>query len=150
MSRSYQETKSIIIQGLVFDLFDLWSNIEKFPKFIPSLKSVKKTGEKSSHWVIAGPQDTILEWDAEVTRVERPKRIAWSSPEGDLKISGQATFVAIPGGEVEVTLTLHVVPSSKLSPEMTDQLFGDLEEQLLRVLRNFKAFAEGMPERIVS
>jgi uncharacterized membrane protein len=147
---SNQVTKSIIIQGKVADLFTLWADFENFPNFMKHIKSVEKTGEGTSHWVMTGSSNTTIEWDAEITRLEENKRIAWSSKggAGDIKTSGQVTFTALPHGETEVTVTRHYAPPAGLDAGVAGELFSNPENALLRDLRNFKAYAEGMPDRI--
>ena len=66
-----QLTQSIIIQGKPAHLYELWANIENFPQFMQPLKSVQKTGQQTSHWVLPGPQGNTIEWDIETTRLEK-------------------------------------------------------------------------------
>jgi hypothetical protein len=46
-------------------------------------------------------------------------------------------------------VVLHYAPPDELSDAAHEALFDGLDERLLRDLRNFKAYIEGMPERIV-
>jgi uncharacterized membrane protein len=142
-----QVTKSIIVGRKAADVYDIWSTFETFPYFMKHIKSVSKTGDRTSHWVMEGPVDTILRWNAETTRMEENKRIAWSSTDGDIKTSGQVTFNELPQGQTEVTVTLQYVPPAGLAGEVAAELFGNPEGKLLDDLRNFKAYAEGMHER---
>jgi uncharacterized membrane protein len=144
-----QITETIIVQGKAADLYELWADFENFPKFVTRIKSVEKTGEHSSHWVMEGPSGMSIEWDAETTRLERNKRIAWSSTGGDIKTSGQVTFNPLPQHETEVTVTLHYVLPNHPDQSAIAELFKDVKEDLQRDLRNFKAYAEGMFDRIV-
>lgn len=91
-------TKSIIVQGNINDIYQLWANFENFPRFMENIESVTKTGNGLSHWVMAGPLGQKVEWDAETTRLEENKRIAWNSKDNsDLTTSGQVTFNQLPG-----------------------------------------------------
>ena len=61
------------------------------------ITSVHKTGDGLSHWVMEGPLGKKIEWDAEATRMEPNKRIAWNScDQGDITTSGQVTFKELP------------------------------------------------------
>ena len=106
------------------------------------IKSVSKTGERTSHWSMEGPLHTRLEWDAETTRLEENKRIAWSSINGDLKTSGQVTFNALPDGHVEVTVMLRYVPPAGVAGDLFARLLDDPEGKLITDLRNFKHYIE--------
>lgn len=146
---SNQITKSIIIQGLASNIYDHCADFENFPKFMKHIKSAKKTGDLTSHWVIGGLQGRTFEWDMEITRLEPPKRIAWTSTGGDIKTSGQVTFTALPNAETEVTVVMHYMPSPNLEANAATVLLPEIEAELLRDLRNLKAYAEGMYDRIV-
>jgi len=135
-------TKNIIVQADINKVYDTWANFENFPHFMQHIESVTKTGARTSHWVMRGPLDTRLEWDAETTRLEENKRIAWNSIGGDIKTSGQVTFNALPDGQVEVTVMLKYVPPAGLAGEVAAALFGDPEGRLLTDLRNFKRYIE--------
>jgi uncharacterized membrane protein len=143
-----QVTKSIIVQGNVTEIYNLWANFENFPNFMKNIKSVTKTRPDTSHWVMVGPLGKTIEWDAKTTRLEQNKRIAWNSMDSDSDIttSGQITFNGLPQNQVEVTATIHYVPSGKIA-EMGAALFANPEKQLTEDLENFKKYAEGMLTR---
>ncbi len=138
-----QINKSIIVKGDAKDIFDLWANFENFPHFMQPIKSVTKTGVRTSHWVVEGPFGRTIEWDAEMTTFERKKRIAWNSTGGDIKTTGQVTFNELPNEQTQVSVTLQYVPGDGFSREIADKLFGNAQQQLDSNLRSFKVFAEG-------
>lgn len=135
-------SRSLIVKAEVADVYAAWADFENFPRFMKHIKAVSKTGEDTSHWVMEGPFDTRLEWDAKTTRMEENKRIGWSSFRGDIKTSGQVTFTALPEGETEITVTLQYVPPAGLAGEVMAELFGHPDRKLLEDLRHFKAFIE--------
>lgn len=137
-----QVTKSIIVKADVKDAFAAWANFENFPQFMQHIKSVHKTGDDYSHWMMEGPLGTHIEWDAKTTRFEQNKRIGWSSVRGDIKTSGQVTFNSLPDNETEVTVTLQYVPPVGMAGEVVAELFGNPEQKLAEDLRNFKRFIE--------
>ncbi|MEZ4864886.1 MAG: SRPBCC family protein [Caldilineaceae bacterium] len=138
----FTTTQSILVKGELSNIYQTWANFENFPRFMRHIKSVHKTGARTSHWMMEGPLSTTLEWDAETTRLEENKRIAWSSTDGDLKTSGQVTFNALPDREVEVTVVLRYVPPAGLIGEAITTLFDDPDEKLQQDLRNFKRYIE--------
>lgn len=146
-----QVTRTIIVKASIGDVYRIWSNFENFPHFMSNIKSITKTSERTSHWVMEGPLGKTLEWDAETTRLEENQRIAWNSRDGgDIKTTGQVTFKELPHGETEVAVTLQYVPPGGLAGEIVASLFGNPEGKLEEDLRNFKAFAEGMYHRTSS
>lgn len=141
-------TQSITVKGNVSDVFNVWANFENFPKFMKHIKSVTKTGEGRSHWVMQGPLGVKLEWDAQITRLDRDRRIAWNSVSSNLITSGQVSFNPLSESETEITVILHYEPPAGPAGEVAVELFGNPEGRLLEDLRNFKAFIERTPERI--
>lgn len=144
-----QVTKSIIVKGDISTVYDLWANFENFPNFMKYIKSVTLTGPDTSHWVMAGPAGVNVDWNAEMTRRDENKRIAWSSKDGKglVTTSGQVTFNSLPQDEIEVTVTLQYVPPAGKAGEVLANLLSDPEQRLGEDLRNFKALVEGMDGR---
>jgi uncharacterized membrane protein len=142
-----QTTKTIIVGGSVAEIYRIWSNFENFPRFMKHIKSVTRAGDRRSHWVAEGALGMKAEWDAETTRLEENKRIAWrSTDDSSVKTSGQVTFNDLKG-QTEVTVTLqYVAPAGKTGGKVA-KLVSDLGGRLEEDLRKFKAYAEGMKER---
>lgn len=138
-----QTTKTITVGASVEAAFEAWADFENFPRFMKHVKSVRKTGEGLSHWVVDGPFGKSVEWDAETTRLEKNKRIAWNSKESsEIKTSGQVLFNELGKGQTEVTVTLQwVVPASKGGEKLMG-LFADPAGRLEEDLRSFKQFVE--------
>jgi uncharacterized membrane protein len=143
-----QTTKTIIVQGDANEVFRLWADFENFPHFMKHVKAVTKTGDRTSHWVVEGPLGKSIEWDAETTKYEEGKRLAWNSkdhgtePRG-LITSGQVTFNQLPQGQTEVTVTVQYAPPGGKLGEWVAQLFSNPSDRLEDDLRSFKGFAEG-------
>jgi uncharacterized membrane protein len=138
-----QVTRDLIVKASVDEVYSIWSNFETFPHFMKYIKSIAKSGDRTSHWVMEGPLGKDLEWDAETTKLEQNKRIAWNSRDGgDIKTSGQVTFNALPQGQTEITVTLQYVPPAGKLGEFVANLFSDPEKRLEEDLQNFKAYVE--------
>jgi uncharacterized membrane protein len=138
---THQTTRSIIVQGRPLEIFALWADVESFPQFMPRLKSVAKTSERTSHWVFDGPLGSDVEWDAEITLFEPGERLAWkSAPGGDIRTSGQVSFEPLPStDQTQVTLMIQYVPQGALATLgaylQNDAVFDE-------ALRRFKEHAE--------
>lgn len=137
-------TKSVIVKGLPAEIYDYWTDFENFPKFMTYIKEVTPIGANTSHWVMAAPAGTTVDWKAELTRVDDNTRIAWSSKdhEGTLTTSGQATFTALPGDQTQVTVTMQYAPPGGKAGELIARLFAKPDERLETDLRNFKQMVE--------
>jgi uncharacterized membrane protein len=137
----HQTTKSIIVGLEAPELYRLWADFENFPRFMKNVRSVTRTGDRTSHWVAIGPLGKNVEWDAEITRLDPDARIAWHSlPGGDIKTSGQVTFHPLPHGQTEITVTFQYVTVGPAGVAV--HIFGDADDKIMEDLRSFKAFAE--------
>lgn len=138
-------TDNIIVKGTPDEIFQIWSSFQIFPHFMSNIKSVQMIGPGRSHWVMEGPLGKTFEWDAETTRMEPNKRIAWNSintEEGGLKTSGQVTFNELPDGQTEVSVTMVYDPPGGALGEAVAALFAKPEERVHEDLKNFKNFVE--------
>ena len=143
-----QITQSIHVDRPVAELYALWSNFENFPNFMKHIESVKKLGDRTSRWKMDGPLGTKFEWEAETTLMENNKRIAWNSKDDStIKTSGEVTFNPLATGETQVTVKMMYDPPGGPAGDAVAKWFVNLEERVDEDLRNFKAYAEGMPER---
>jgi uncharacterized membrane protein len=147
---SKQITQSIHVRRPVAELYALWSNFENFPNFMKHIESVKKLDDspRASRWKMDGPLGTKFEWEAETTLNEPNKRIAWNSKDNSsIKTSGQVAFNSLTPGETQVTVTLTYDPPGGPAGDAAAKWLVKLEERVAEDLKNFKAYAEGMPER---
>ena len=136
-----QTTRSVQVGGDVAEVVAAWADLESFPRFIDRLKSVTRTGPDTTHWVAQGPMGLDVEWDAETTKFEAGKRIAWTSSIGsEVRTSGQVTFNALPGGLTEVTVTFQ--HSTENLKGKAGYLLANLDGALADALRRFKAHVE--------
>jgi uncharacterized membrane protein len=147
-----QIVKSIIVKKPVDEIYAIWSNFENFPYFMEYVKDVRKASPAISHWEVKGPLGMTVQWDAEMTRMEENKRIAWNSKDhdGTITTSGQVTFNALPQNETEVIVTMQYNPPAGKAGELIANIFSNPEERLKEDLRNFKRYAEGHDGRIMS
>lgn len=147
---SQQVTKSVTVKGDVAHIYNIWANFEQFPNFMKYIKSVTVTGPRTSHWVMDGPLGFKVDWNAEMTRLEENKRIAWNSKDatGMVTTSGQVLFNTLSNNETEVTVTVLYTPPAGKAGEIVANIFARPEQRLEEDLRHFKAFAEGMLQRI--
>jgi uncharacterized membrane protein len=141
--------KSIIVKGAASDLYNIWANFENFPVFMEHIKSVTKVNDRLSHWVMHGPLGATVEWDAETTRLDENRRIAWNSKDNsEFKTSGQVTFNELGPNETEITVTLQYDPPAGRVGDVVAQLFSNPEHRLAEDLRRFKEHVENTSTRI--
>ncbi|HNP72036.1 MAG TPA: SRPBCC family protein [Kouleothrix sp.] len=143
-----QFTKQIIVNASVTEAYNAWANFENFPYFMRYIKSVRKTGDRTSHWVMDGPLGKEIEWDAQTTTMEPNDRLAWNSRDnGDITTSGQVVFKSLANDQTHITVTLQYVPPAGKLGEVVARIFSNPEAQLEEDLANFKEYIEGHRSR---
>src|SRR6267378_2588220 len=140
-----QVRMAVTIQAPPERVFDAWSRFEDFPRFMPMVAEVRPVGEDRWHWVIAGPAGAPIEFDAVVTRRERPRVIAWTTVEGALvEHSGTARFRPTAEGGTRMEITMSWRPAGGGIGEGVAFMSGlDPEHALRDGLAAFKARLEG-------
>ncbi|HEX6289642.1 MAG TPA: SRPBCC family protein [Herpetosiphonaceae bacterium] len=131
--------KTMIVHAPVSDVYQFWTQFDRFPEFMSNIKQVTKTGERLSHWVASGPLGMSVEWDAETTMLEPNKRIAWNSRDnGDITTSGQVTFTELGNDQTEIHVVLKYDPPAGVVGDAVAKLFSNPQSQLEEDLERFK------------
>jgi uncharacterized membrane protein len=136
---------SVTINKPVDELYRFWRHFENLPRFMRHLESVTAFNNTRSHWVAKTPDDTKIEWDADLIE-ERPNElIAWCSvPGAEVDSAGEVHFKPAPGNRgTIVRLKLHHDPSAGALGAAIAKLFGQGQEnQAVEDLRRFKQLME--------
>ncbi|HEY0736929.1 MAG TPA: SRPBCC family protein [Herpetosiphonaceae bacterium] len=131
--------KTIIVTAPVSEVYQFWTQFDRFPEFMNNIKEVRKTGDRTSHWVAKGPLNTSVEWDAETTMLENNKRIAWNSRDnGDITTSGQVTFTELDNNQTQVHVVLKYDPPAGVVGDIVAKIFSDPQRELEEDLERFK------------
>jgi uncharacterized membrane protein len=131
--------KTIIVSAPVSEVYQFWTQFDRFNEFMQNIKSVEKTGDRLSHWVAKGPLGTSVEWDAETTLMEENKRIAWNSRDnGDITTSGQVTFNEMGNNQTEVHVLIKYDPPAGVIGDIVAKIFSNPQSELEEDLERFK------------
>jgi uncharacterized membrane protein len=142
--KGFKVVESVAVQRSAEDLYRMWRDFERLPRFMSHLLSVRTEGRRS-HWIARGPAGSKVEWDAEVINEDPGRMIAWRSLQGSrVDTAGSVHFTPL-GGErgTQVTVTLKYDPPGGKLGSWVAWLFG--EEPSLQIrddLRRFKQMAE--------
>ncbi len=136
-------SKSVWINRPAGALFSFWRNFENLPRFMPHLESVEETTDRISHWVVKGPLESRIEWDAEII-VEHPgQMISWQTLPGASVASAGSVWFEPEGAGTEVTVTLQYEPvAGSLGAAIAAMLGESPEEQIAGDLDRFKTLME--------
>lgn len=131
--------KTIIVSAPVSDVYQFWTQFDRFPEFMQNIKEVHKQGDRLSHWVAKGPLGTSVEWEAETTLLEPNKRIAWNSRDnGDITTSGQVVFTELDNNQTQISVTLKYDPPAGVVGDIVAKIFSDPQRELEEDLERFK------------
>jgi len=104
--------RSITIETPVERVYEFWSDVENFPRFMSHVREVRRLGPDRSRWVVAGPAGAPVEWEAVVTQRAPNEAISWRTVEGSL-VDHRGTVRFRPAGpnatRLEVHMTYHPV-----------------------------------------
>lgn len=133
--------KSIIVDAPVHQVFHQWRNIENLPRFMSHVQEVKRLDGNRSHWkgTVAGIDQ---EWDAEITKLEENKVIAWKSVSG-FQNWGEIRFEPV-DGRTKVTVTFGYEPPASILGDLAEAAYvgRKFDENLQEDLENFKRSVE--------
>ncbi|MBE9160277.1 SRPBCC family protein [Nodosilinea sp. LEGE 06152] len=145
MSQSIKVEKTVTIDKPAAELYSFWRQFENLPRFTRHLKDVRVISDNRSHWVITGPLDGTVEWDAEIVDDRPNELIAWKSvPGADVDNAGSVQFKAAPGNRgTEVKVVTVYNPPGGVIGNMLAKLFGESpEQQIGDDLARFKMLME--------
>jgi uncharacterized membrane protein len=97
--------ESIEVNVPVTTAYNQWTQFEEFPQFMEGVESVKQIDDTHLHWVaeIGGKRH---EWDAEITKQEPDRRIAWQAVDGHY-VSGTVTFEPLGDNSTRINVVME-------------------------------------------
>ena len=109
--RAMDVEDTIDVAAPVGRVFAYWERIENFPQFMPSVREVRDLGGRRSHWKVAGPFGSDIEWDAEQTVDEPNRLIGWKTVAGSVvEHAGIVRFEPLADGGTRVRVRLSYNP----------------------------------------
>ncbi len=142
--RTMDVQKTVNVAAPLEEVWALWSDFTRFPKFMTHVREVRVTGPGRSHWVATGPLGAPGEWDAEITDWSERERIAWQSLEGSpVETAGEVRFGRRPDGGSRIEVRMSCTPPAGVLGEAVATFFGShpkrqIDDDMLR----FKSLLE--------
>lgn len=130
--------KTIQMNAPVEEVFEFFAHYENFPRFMRNVREVEERGNGRSHWTVAGPAGTTVEWDSITTQLEPNRHIAWRTVEGSpVQHAGMIKLKPVDGG-TRVHIQMAYNPPASLLGHAIAKVFGadpksELEEDLMRL-----------------
>lgn len=141
---SFVEVENAIqIDASPKEVFDAWSEVENFPRFMSHVTEVRDLGHRRSHWVVRGPGGLEYAWNAVTTEQSRPDRLSWrSEPGSEIEQEGTVTFESSKGGTRVTVKMRYSPPAGALGHGIARMLGADPQRQMDDDLVRMKDFIE--------
>lgn len=142
--RAVDLQKTINVDAPVEEVFKFWQNYENFPRFMSNVEEVRDRGDGYSHWVVKGPANTTLEWDARITSLIPNKVLAWRSLPGSVVgHAGIINFEPNQQGGTQVDVKFSYRPPAGAMGHLAASLLGSNPKQMMNEdLARFKSLIE--------
>ncbi|HEY9370857.1 SRPBCC family protein [Streptomyces sp.] len=130
---------TIRVNAPLRQVYDQWTQFEKFPRFMDGVEDVRQIDDRHCHWrtKIAG---VTREFDTEIVDQLPDERISWRTVGGDVKQKGVVTFQPLDATHTQVTLAMDVEPQGLA--EKTGAAMGVLDSRVEGDLLRFKEYIE--------
>jgi len=139
-----EHSASITVRAPVYQVYELYTHFNDYPKFMTFVKEVTYLDGERSHWVVdvAGHH----EWDAVNEGWIPDRRIGWRSLDG-LSNSGHVTFEPIGTGATRITVAVRYAPPGGALGALGEILGagGQLERRMQHDLQNFATMVDQAP-----
>jgi uncharacterized membrane protein len=117
--------RTMTVDAPVERVYEFWNDFENFPRFMSHVREVRRTGPDRTHWVVAGPGGTPIEWDAIVSRRVPNEEISWRTVEGALvDHGGTVRFRPVGNGQTQVEVRMTYRPVGGMLGHGLASLFG--------------------------
>jgi uncharacterized membrane protein len=135
--------KCIDVAAPVEQVFETFSQLERFPEFMTHVHEVRVRGDGTSQWTVEGPAGRTVSWEAVTTRLEPNRLIAWRTlPGSAVEHAGLLRFEQTQGG-TRVLVTMSYTPPGGALGHAVARLFGaDPKSELNDDLMRMKVFVE--------
>ena len=136
-----QETVEVNVP--IESVFGFWSDFENFHSFMQHVRAVRVLDDHHTHWVVAGPAGTEVEWDAESHMVPY-ESISWcTTPESPVHHAGRVRFTPTGETSTQVNVQMTWKPAGGLAGRAIASLFGmDPQRAISEDLKRFKNILE--------
>jgi uncharacterized membrane protein len=139
--RAADVQKTITINASVGEVYAFWSLYENFPRFMSRVRDVTSSATRpyQSHWKVAGPAGTVVEFDTEVTRAVPNQMIAWKTlPGSPVAHAGIVRFDPVADGRTRVQIRMSYNPQAGWLGHGIAAAFGvdpksSMDEDLVRM-----------------
>ncbi|MCP3137469.1 type II toxin-antitoxin system RatA family toxin [Pyxidicoccus xibeiensis] len=137
-------TRTIVINAPVEKVFDVITQYDRYPEFLPEVKEIRTANREGNTVVIHYKVEVMktVRYSIRVTE-ERPRRMSWTFIEGEVMKDNKGSWVLEPEGEGKTRATYNVeMALGLLVPKAVVNALVDTS--LPKMLDAFKRRAEAL------
>jgi uncharacterized membrane protein len=136
--------ESIVIGRPVGEVYRFWRDLGNLARFLRHVERIDVMDARRSHWVVRGPGNIRLEWDAEILSDEPDALLSWkSTTPADIVSAGSVIFR--PLGSQQTQIAVHFQyspPGGSLGRRVAALLGQDPQRQVREDLHSLRDLLE--------
>jgi uncharacterized membrane protein len=129
---------TIVVERPVSDVYDEWTQFEKYPDFMDNVENVQQSGATMTHWKVR-VGGIEREYDAAIIEQRPDEVIEWHSVDGPDQ-GGMVSFAPVDDTRTRITLTMVFEPEGLT--ENVGDTFGVVSASVEHSLERFKDYIE--------
>ena len=103
--------ESVVIGRPVGEVYRFWRDLGNLARFLRHVERVDVIDARRSHWVVRGPGNMRLEWDAEILSDEPNALLSWkSTTPADIVSAGSVIFRPIGSEQTQIAVHFQYSP----------------------------------------
>lgn len=135
-------THNIEVNVSIDRAYAVWRDIENWPKFIPLLKEVVDTGDRTAFAKVVTPVGKV-ECHIEITNEHKGESFQWHTKTGDVDFLGKVSFASKSADRTNVTVEMEYhAPLGRIGEALAKALHEDPCIELPKEMEAFKAVVE--------
>lgn len=140
--------KSIYVDAPVHQVFEHWK-VENFPQWMSHVREARPIGIDRHHWVVDGPANVPVEWDARIDSVVDDREMSWHSLPGSVVDNAGSVQFRPEADGTRVRVTVCYMPiGGEVGDAVAGALGRDPKSEMDDDLMRFKQMIEhGTPAR---
>jgi uncharacterized membrane protein len=122
--RTIDIQKTLHVAAPVERVYAFWSNYANLPLILSNVREVRDLGGGWSRWIVAGPRNQTIAWNAVLTEQEAPRLLAWRSEPGALLENAGVVRFAPEGSGTRIDFRFCYSPPGGRAGRALAEFFG--------------------------
>lgn len=135
--------KTLYVSAPLERVYAFWSDYANLPLILSNIREVRDLGAGRSRWVVTGPGDRAVSWDAVLTARDAPRLLSWRSEPGAILENAGVVRFTPEGSGTRIDFRFCYSPPRGLASRALAEFFGgDPRAQVNENLGRLKALLE--------